>query len=57
MFSFMNKNFGTCNSFVIYVISFGACFPILNFPAFGNNNIATFDIHFFFLIIYLINIP
>jgi len=53
----MNKNFGTCNSFVIYVISFGACFPILNFPAFGNNNIATFDIHFFFLIIYLINIP
>ena len=36
MFSFMNKNFGTCNTFVIYVISFGACFHILNFLAFGN---------------------
>jgi len=49
MFSFKNKNFGTCNTFVIYVISFWACFHILNFPTFANNNIATFDIHFFYL--------
>jgi len=50
MFSFMNKNFGTCNTFVLYVISFGACFHNLNFPAFGSNNIATFDIQYFLLL-------
>jgi len=52
MFSFMNKNFGTCNTFIIYVISFGTYLHNLNFfPRLGViiMRLLIFNIFFYYL--------
>jgi len=54
MFSLFLSDCGTCIDIIIQLyINYGALNYLLNFPAFGNNNIASFEFHFS-IFIYLI---
>ena len=48
VFHLWTQILGTCNTFIIYVISFGACFHKFKFSRVGSIINATFDIFYFF---------
>jgi len=53
MFSFMIMDFGSCNVLILRFYKFWRVVKYFKFPAFGNNNITTFELHSFS--IYLFN--